>query len=126
MSGLYVSCGSFEGGDKSASALDEVLDMLVDVPPGVLDAIRPVFDDCYASVPEEIAASLLPCLRVGRAALVARLGHEDSARADQEACAAGETRLRSGPGWELWCFDEVIRACEVSAAEHAPVVFVYF
>jgi len=130
MGGGYISCGDFEGEDKSASAFF-----------GVLAAIRPALESLNAAhvnsfvqqvakvetghadppvvIPPRVAAVVLPRLSVLRDELVARLGTSDRYAALD---AAPEGKWGEGPAWELHCIEDLIPAWEHAIEEQQDIV----
>lgn len=112
MSGGEVSCGSFSGLDKSASAIEGVLETLIQKELGsdVAMEVRTLLDraeEMYIEIPTGLAARLLPHLRRYRKLLVDEIGHDDWSRealAEDEAGLDGiEAKWGKSRGWKLYC-----------------------
>jgi hypothetical protein len=129
LSGLNIHCGSFQGEDKSGSALEGVLAALSDAPSGLIDSIKLGFEnDKYVLVSEEQVRLLLPLLVSYRKRLIADIGHEDwwkeAVAEDDAGLNSVKAKWGAGRGWRLYCVTDLIRACETSMAEHEPIAIV--
>ena len=128
MGGLAMSCGAFQGRDKSASALLEVIKELRDAPVEVIDPITGAFKTLdYLFIPEIHAEVLLPFLIEYKSHLVAQIGDDDWAREANAEVRAGTVTggRREGRGWRLYCTVDLIKACETSVLEHQPVLICF-
>lgn|SRR5512138_1325367 len=127
MGGIYISSGSFRGGDKSGSAFEGVLDAL-EGNPDLIEEIRSGFDAEYLLISEEQAGRLLPLLVSYMKKLISEIGHDDWSKEAEAEEAAGldatEAKWGAGRGWKLYCVTDLIRACEVGLVEHQPVAVV--
>lgn len=129
MAGGNIGCGSFQGQDKSGSALEAVLDALAPQADEWVTAAKQQLDTAdYVLIDVDHAAGLLPFLKAYHTQLIADIGHDDWARAvrDEEA-ALGPTAAKwgVGKGWRLYCVVDLISACELAAMEQQPVCIAF-
>ena len=79
-------------------------------------------------IPANLAAELIPSLVQYRCALVRAIGHEDWFReaAAEEAGGLGavEAKWVRGRGGQLYCCDNLLKACETSKAEKSPIYLI--
>jgi hypothetical protein len=139
MSGGYISCADFEGEDKSGSAMEGVLQGIVDrLPPKEADAFkREVVDvikatlgpDSGVRVERPIAELLLPPLRAYYLALDEKLGHPEPSEAIDLDAAAGldpiEAKYGAGEGWRFYCAADLLKACEISRRTGQPITVTF-
>lgn len=138
MGGGYISCGDFEGDDKSASALMGVVEdlqgllrwesesALLDLLAGMHafvsgEAVPP--DDWEEAIEIEAdqMTALLPYLEKYRNQLVEKAGTSDldaAMEADQASTGLDPSELKwgKGTGWRLYCVTDLLRAAEHSIA----------
>lgn len=121
MSGGYISCGEFNGEDKSGSAYSGVLADLQTLGSGrYAQLVEPLARDlanCEESVeiPQHVAASLLPVLREYRGVLEVELGDiRDPFEAidhDEElGLDSSDAKWGQGTGWKYYCVLDLERA----------------
>jgi hypothetical protein len=127
MSGLSIQCGTFHGHDKSGSALSGVLKKLSDISQEVAKSIDSQFENAeYALISVRHAKVLLPDLVFFRYVLLDQIGHDDwwKKAMDEEASGLDPVRAKwgSGLGWQLYCVNDLIRACEISQDENCEIV----
>jgi hypothetical protein len=141
--GGYISCGDFEGDDKSGSALLGVVEDLQtllrresDSALGDLLAGMHAFVSGEAAPPDdwedkiEITAdqmaALLPYLKKCRDHLVENSGTSDPGKAmEAEQAASGsnssELKWGKGTGWRLYCVTDLLGAAEHAMANQQSV-----
>jgi hypothetical protein len=135
MGGIYISCGSFRGEDKSASSIEAVLREL-----GVLEGalIKPLVDDIgrrfdgpadYAIIDTEEAERLLPFVRVYRAGMEERIAPlrdpwDQIAKdhSDDPGLDATDAKCGKSLGWRYYCSIDLEKACEASIAGREPII----
>ena len=127
MGGLNISCGNFLGEDKSGSAFEVVLSQLDGVDPFVKDKLLSGFnDEEYVLIETQISSLLVEPLRLYRDGLIKDIGHDDWLRETllEESNGGNPTDLKwgEGRGWRLYCAENLLRACQHSAASEEPVV----
>lgn len=133
MSGIDIICGSFRADEKSGSAIEGVLRAVCDSghDTNAASGVRLLLDLAdreLIEIPANLAAELIPSLVQYRCTLVAAIGHEDWFReaAAEEAGGLGavEAKWGRGRGWQLYCCDNLLKACETSKAESSPIYLI--
>lgn len=126
MSGLNIHCGSFQGAEKSGSAINGVLKALPGNLRELAQSIDFQFESAeYARISVEQTVSLLPALVAYRHYLLEQIGHDDWWKKTMEEEAAGlepvKAKWGDGLGWRLYCVTDLIKACEASQAENCEI-----
>ena len=130
MAGGEITCGSFQGQDKSGSAVEGVLLAVLPQNEPVVSAILSALDEQdYVLIEEQVAKILLPVLRKYREQLVSEIGHDSWATelAVEEVAGMDPARGKWGEssGWRLYCVADLIQACETSLTEHQPICIAF-
>jgi hypothetical protein len=137
MSGINVYCGSFEGDDKSCSALQGVLEGVGGMGSG---PERPIIarisedlldeDRDHLLIEPDDARLLLPLLRryarvQGQLAIPGDF--LDQMARDERAAPGREVDLKYGEGlgWQAWCVRDLLRAFETADTESEEVALVW-
>ena len=126
MSGLNIHCGSFQGDEKSGSAINGVLKALPKIPKELVQSIDSQFESAeFALISVEQTVPLLPALVSYRHQLLEQIGHDDWWKKAMEEDAAGLEPVRAkwgdGLGWRLYCVTDLIKACEASQAQNCEI-----
>jgi len=126
MSGLNISCGAFQAGEKSGTAIERVLRELRELSDESRDEILAGFDEGeFTLIPPDIATELVPRIRNYRDALISEIGHDDFLRemTREENLGICSVKLKwgEGRGWRLYCAVNLLAACEHSAVSREPV-----
>jgi hypothetical protein len=137
MGGINICCGSFEGEDKSGSAIEGVLNGIEGTATapertiiGRLKAAILEVEDHLLIEPDD-ARVLLPILRQYTARLDAQLAIPgdplDQMRRDERQSPASITELQYGEslGWRAYCARDLLKAFEAADAESEPVALVW-
>jgi hypothetical protein len=137
MGGINICCGSFEGEDKSGSAIEGVLSGINGT---ATTAERMIIDRLTAAILEvedhlliepEDARLLLPILRQYAARLDAQLANPgdplDQMRRDERQSPSRISELQYGEslGWRAYCAADLLKAFEVADAESEPVALIW-
>jgi len=134
LGGIYISCGTFSGKDKSGSALSGVLaGMQAIADTGALAAMARLdanleVASSYVLIAPDDAAALLPCLRRYRTELeqlIAPIRDPFVAMQNDEMVDGfdfGEAKYGKGKGWQYYCVLDLEQALVISSAEGQPVV----
>ncbi|WP_017461002.1 hypothetical protein [Dyella ginsengisoli] len=127
MSGLNISCGDFLADDKSGSAFERVLIDLPRIDGAIKHQILSSFDSAeYTVIEATLAKDLVSSIRAYRDQLVLEIGHDDYLKEmeREEQTGADPIKLKwgEGRGWRLYCSNNLLAACEQSAATQEPVV----
>lgn len=130
MSGGNINCGSFQGEDKSGSAFEGVLNDITHLNGQLIEDIRAGLEEAeYVLISEQQAELLVPMLRKYRDQLISKIGHDNWAREVQAEEEAGMDPVTGkwgeSCGWRLYCANNLIKACEASAADHEPICVVF-
>ena len=153
MGGATILCGSFEGGDKSASPIVSVLEeafvqafgrkprgrfgvrfakLLGRLAPEdealAEKAILKVKFDAEGEIPPAVGQRLLPFLEKYQASLLRQLNVQDDVEQIWKHVSPG-IRAKYGrvpdPGWHLYCLHDLVPACRKSVGEGLPVQVVW-
>lgn len=130
MGGGYISCGDFEGDDKSASAFFGVFAAIRSDLEALNDAqvqsfvyqvgrVETGHDDPPIAIAPHLASVLLPRLVIFRDQLVERLGTRDRYAALE---ANPEGKWGEGLAWQFNCVEDLIPACEHAVENQENVV----
>lgn len=137
MGGINIYCGSFEGEDKSGSAVEGVLNGIAEMASApertTIGRVRAALQDGedHTLIEPEDARLLLPILRQYAARLDAQLATPgdpfDQMRRDERQLPARVTELQYGEslGWRAYCARDLLKAFEVADAESEPVALVW-
>ena len=137
MGGINIYCGSFEGEDKSGSAVEGVLDgveQMASAPErATIGRIRAALQagEDHALIEPADARLLLPTLRQYAVRLDAELSTPgdplDQIRRDERQSPARTTELQYGEslGWRAYCARDLSRAFETADAESEEVALVW-
>ena len=129
MAGGNITCGTFQTGDKSGSALEAVLDALPSQVRELVDTVKQQLDtENFVVIEVDQAKNLLPFLQAYQTQLVAQIGHDDWVRAMQEEESSLDpvaAKWGAGKGWRLYCVRDLIGACENAQVEVEPVCIVF-
>jgi hypothetical protein len=140
MGGGYISCGDFMGGDKSGSALEGVLNGILKALPDSekysfkTRVVEPLLTACRRceeefEMPNEIVLALLDPLRAYHAYLGNLLGHPEPYLAPdldrKSGLNATEAKYGKGPGWQYYCADDLIKACDKSLQTGESVMLAF-
>jgi hypothetical protein len=137
MGGINIYCGSFEGEDKSGSAVEGVLNGIEEMASApqrtAIGTIRTGLlegEDNLLIEPAD-ARLLLPLLRQYSDRLDAQLvvpgDPIDQMRRDERQSPDRVTELQYGEslGWRAWCARDLIKAFETADAESEEVALVW-
>jgi hypothetical protein len=137
MGGINIYCGSFEGEDKSGSAVEGVLNGIAERASApertIIGRIRAALQggEDHTLIEPEDARLLLPILRQYAARLDSQLATPgdpfDQMRRDERQLPARVTELQYGEslGWRAYCARDLLKAFEVADAESEPVALVW-
>ena len=140
MSGGYIECGSFMGGDKSGSAISGVLDAL---PACVVPLERSTFSAEVADPIKESLSNSSELIQIQSSSakrlispleiFVARVGQELGFPEPWEALEKDlhsgldpiEAKWGKGKGWQYLSATDLLEACRVSVATGEPVCLTF-
>jgi hypothetical protein len=130
MAGGNISCGSFQGEDKSGSAFEGVLNDITHLDGSLIEDIRSGLEEAeYVLISEQQAELLLPMLLKYRDQLISQIGHENWGREVQTEEEAGMDPVAGkwgeSRGWRLYCANNLIKACQASADENESICVVF-
>jgi hypothetical protein len=137
MGGINIYCGSFEGEDKSGSAVDGVLNGIMEMASApqrtIIDRIKTSLleGEDHALIEPEDARLLLPLIRRYSADVDGRLAIPgdplDQMRRDEQQSPARIAELQYGEslGWRAYCARDLLRALETADAESEEVALVW-
>jgi hypothetical protein len=138
MSGINIYCGSFEGDDKSGSAVEGVLNGIEEMASApqraAIGAIKEGLLDeemDHLLIEPADARLLLPILREYAARVDGELAVPgdpfDQMARDERALPGRETDLKYGEGlgWRAWCVRDLLKAFETADAESEEVALVW-
>lgn len=137
MDGGYISCGKFQGEDKSGSAIG-----------GVLRSVPTLLSEEEATTfNQKVATGLLQALDEGRewfeispemvshlaGPLTRYMAHLNNMLGNPHPWEAPdldekrgidpiEAKYGAGPGWQLYCTHDLLRACEISQNSGKAIV----
>lgn len=138
MGGIYIQCGSFEGEDKSGSAIEGVLQDIAHtardsqriaitriadqlnagadhalIEPDVARQLAPLIDRYCSKIAADIAPVTDPFVQIER-------DHEADPNLDPT-----EAKYGKGLGWRYYCALDLARAFAASANEDEPVILTW-
>jgi hypothetical protein len=138
MGGINIYCGSFEGDDKSGSAVEGVLNGIEEMASApqraAIGAIKEGLLDeemDHLLIEPDDARLLLPLLREYAAREDGQLAVPgdpfDQMARDERAFHGRETDLKYGEGlgWRAWCVRDLLKAFETADAESEEVALVW-
>ncbi len=133
MGGVNLYCGSFAGADKSGSAFEAVFgELAVLSSPDIREVVNQLMSELevardYLLIAPDDARLLLPALRKQAEILWVKASAETALAqmvVDEES-AGRRLDPSESLGWKLYCIDDLIAACETSAAEGEPIALVW-
>ena len=139
MGGGYIECGSFVGGDKSASAIEGVFEAIEAMlsPDERERWQRDVVRMIGASSPDEmefriepqVVESLIGPLQRYYEQLGVKLGHpvpyEAPALDTESGLDPVEAKWGAGDGWRYYCAHDLLEACKVSLESGEEVIVTF-
>jgi hypothetical protein len=140
MGGVYIRCGSFEGEDKSGSAIDGLLDELFPLADAgqrhalssVRRALQGEADGDFGRIAKADAAALAPLLQTYVAGVHSRYGPlsdpfelVDRDFAEDPSLDPTDAKYGKSRGWRLYCATDLLEACKTSAREHEDVILTW-
>jgi len=135
MGGLHISCGDFEGEDKSCSAIFGVITEIRKVceQAQVLQALEAmqakIEEDGYFEMTPKQAEILQPAITDYHSTLVQTfVGLEPHEAIDADEAAGidpGAAKYGDGKGWQFYCTTDLVKALAKSMAEKEPVLIMY-
>jgi hypothetical protein len=137
LGGIYISCGTFSGEDKSGSALWGVLGgMRAIADTGALAAIARLdanweVASTYMLIDPDDAAALLPSLRLYRTELEQLIApiRDPFVAMQNDQMVDGldfiKAKYGKGKGWQYYCVLDLEQALVISSAEGQPVVLTW-
>jgi hypothetical protein len=135
MSGIDVGCGSFQGSDKSCSALEGVVQRLrrrialTSPARAALDRLEATMAqaDNYFDIPASDALLLYPAFKAYFEEQRIELGDPEPEQAPDIDYRRGgnqvDAKWGEGQGWRFLCLYTLCRACEASSANGEPLSF---
>jgi hypothetical protein len=136
MSGGYIQCGDFMGGDKSGSAISGVFDALAEFVPAetrgefsseIVGPLRASLEggEELILIEPAVAEQLIPALESFSARVGQELGFPEPWEAPDKDTGAGlspvEAKWGKGKGWQYYCATDLLQACRVSVKCGEPV-----
>lgn len=138
MGGIYIQCGSFEGEDKSCSAIDGVLeDLVLNADASQRDVIARIERSLnggeeHLEIDAADAKSLLSLVTRYKSDILSRIAPTtdpfEQIQLDHRADPAldpTDAKYGKSTGWKLYCVIDLETAFTVSVEEDEPVILTW-